>query len=105
MAVINIPHCEPWIVSGPAFRAVLDPLMVALPDREDREEVQQALALKGLSFELMSEDQAARIASTLIWVVAELRVSLTSNPAANEWDLCLADRLATLEMLLHDLVE
>lgn len=105
MAVISIPYNEPVIVGGPAFRAVLDPLIEALPDGEDRDEVIQARALKGLLFEFMPEEQAARIAAVLIHVAAELRVKLSSKQGATEWDLGVANWLSTLEMQLQDLVE
>jgi hypothetical protein len=52
MAVISIPHHEPWIVGGPVFRTVIDPLIDALPQGEDRDAVVQARALKGLMFDL-----------------------------------------------------
>lgn len=105
MAVISIPHHEPCIVGGPAFRAVLDRLVDALPEGEDRDAVVQARALKGLMFELMPEEQAARIATVLIRVAGDLRNQVISMPEPAVWHIEMADWLSTMEMLLHDLVE
>jgi hypothetical protein len=60
--------------------------------------------LKSLMFEFMPEDQAARIATVLIQVAADLRRRLSRMHEPTEWHLELADWLSTLEMLLHDLV-
>ncbi len=64
----------------------------------------RARALKSLMFEFMPEDQAARIATVLIQVAADLRRRLSRMHEPTEWHLELADWLSTLEMLLHDLV-
>jgi hypothetical protein len=102
MAVISFPQGEPWVVGGPAFRLVLDPVIAALSDGDDRDEVEVAYVSKALMFELMPEDRALRIAALLEREAAELRRRLLANSGADNWDLELAGYLETLGLLLDD---
>lgn len=67
--------------------------------------IHQSIALDGLSFGLLDDDQARRVARVLARVSDELRVDLINAPSDDPRDAEFAEYLSVLEMLLHDVFE
>ncbi|MGH8990642.1 MAG: hypothetical protein ACRDZ7_03850 [Acidimicrobiia bacterium] len=105
MAVISLPNTEPRIIARWAFRSLLDRLLPELDNDADRATVRGALALDGLHFELLPEDQSSRLARELGRVADDLRLELVRGSRVDPRDEEFAEYLAILEMSLHDLYE
>jgi hypothetical protein len=105
MAVIAVPDNEPVIVARWAFRQLLERLDAEVDAEADSYAVKQAIALDGLHFELLEDDQAARLARQLAKVADELRLELARTPSDDQRDTEFAEVLAGLEMQLHDVYE
>jgi hypothetical protein len=105
MAVIAVPNNEPVVVARWAFRQLLERLAAEVDIEGDNYAVNQAIALDGLHFELLDDDQAARLAKRLAEVADELRLELLCAPSDDQRDLEFAAVLADLEMRLHDVYE
>jgi hypothetical protein len=105
MAVISVPHNEPMIVARWAFRALLERLATEVEAEADDYAVREAIALDGLHFELLDNDQAVRLAIRLAKVADELRLELLRTPSDDDRDRQFAEVLAVLEMHLHDIYE
>jgi hypothetical protein len=97
--VINIPQSEPWFAAGWAFRKVLERAMLVSGDSEGQQVLKQAIALNGLHFGFLSNDQALRLARILIIAANELRLELIAEKVEPR-DQQLADSLITLVELL-----
>jgi hypothetical protein len=102
--VICVPQHDPWKIAGYEFRTLLERTQGQLEDPADVYAMTQAMALNGLHFDLMTQEQARRIAPVMARVSDELRWELESSPR-DERDLGFARALAELEMLLHDVYE
>jgi hypothetical protein len=61
--VIVIPGNVRWSVAGWAFRLVIERATSLLSNLEDVQKLQQALALQGLHFRRIPDDQALRTAT------------------------------------------
>lgn len=113
MAVICIPDQSPVKLSRWAFRLLLEPAATEVADhRGDRQErpepgtdefvLRQAMALDGLHFDLLAEEdrgQAVRIAQIVARQAAGLRLELRRHPR-DQRDLEFAEILDTLAMHL-----
>ena len=104
MAVVFVPHHEPWIVSRSSFRLLMKEAEADLEDLADVEVLRQAVALDGLHFDHLERDQAVRVARSLAKTADSLRMRLRSQ-WKEERELEFAEYLARLEALLHDIFE
>ena len=105
MAAVSIPHNDPWIVARWAFGRLLDRTAESLVREEDRQALEQAKALDGLHFDLLTGGQAERIASAMQTAADQLRSELQEADEGDPRDAEFADALAVLEMRLHDVHE
>jgi hypothetical protein len=100
---IVIPGNEPWSVAGWAFRLVLERAMSLLSDFEDVQKLQQAVALHGLHFKRIPDDQALRLARALFKVAADLQPELLGCDDSR--DQSLAEHLVTLKAQLSHIYD
>jgi hypothetical protein len=98
--VITISPQEPWFVAGWAYRMVMERAMTLLSNPVDQETLQEAIALQGLDFEFLAQDQSLRIARALLTAADQLRPELISS-GTEERDKELADCLVTLAQNLR----
>jgi hypothetical protein len=105
MAVISLPYSEPRILARWAFRSLLERLLSQLDNDADAATVRRSLALDGLHFELLPQDQSARLARELGRVADDLRLELLRHSKRDARDEEFAEYLSVLEMSLHDLYE
>ena len=103
MAVVNVPHYEPWIVARWAFSELMRRLADDAEVTEDADAAIAAAALDGLHFHLMGAEQQCRLARRLSKVCDQYRLEITTADPRDKSGLAAA--LAILEMRLHDLFE
>jgi hypothetical protein len=112
MAIICVPPHDPWVLAGWAHRLVLGRLLTEVDAHGgataavDRNTVEQARALKGLSLDLLLEDdrdQAVRLAHYLHKVAGELQPELRAQ--TDQRDQGLAEVLTQLERQLLEFGE
>ena len=103
MAVVNVPHYEPWIVARWAFSELMRRLAEDADTPDDREAALAAEALDGLHFHLLHGAQQIRLARRLSLVADKYRFEIAAEDP--EDDRGLGEALATLEMRLHDLFD
>ncbi len=102
MAVVSVPHNDPWIVARWAFRRLLERAASGLSQEEDKYQLEQAIALDGLHFDLLEGSQAQRLAQAMGVAADELREELQQMEHGDARDAEFAEALAVLEMRLHD---
>jgi hypothetical protein len=114
LAVICIPQQSPVKLSRWAFRLLLEPAAAEFADhhnarddglerRSDEFILRQAMALDGLNFDLLAEEdhgQAVRIAEVVARHAAALRLELRRRPSGDQRDEEFAEILGTLAMHL-----
>ncbi len=103
MAVVSIPHCEPWIVARWVFSELMRRLAEDADTPEDRETALAAEALDGLHFHLLDDNQRGRLARRLSLVADHYRFEVSADDPKDQRGL--SEALATLEMRLHDLFD
>jgi hypothetical protein len=101
VAVVNVPHYEPWVVARWAFRSLADRAATHLSSVGDWDVLTQAIALDGLHFDLLAGARRTRIASAVEAAADELRSELRDAP--EEIDRSFADALGVLSLRLSDL--
>jgi hypothetical protein len=84
VAVVNVPHYEPWIVNRWAFRTLAECAETFAGDPDDRYVLTQAVALDGLHFNLLPPDQCARLALAVSRAADELRAEFRSRVTARD---------------------
>ena len=105
MAVVAMPHYEPWIIARWAFDLLMSRLLESCSHEEDKVVVQRAIALSGLHLDLQAVEQQIRLAKTLAVVTDQLRFDIESGHTKVSDRDGLVAALAELEMRLHDLFE
>lgn len=103
--IIVIPPNEPWSVANRAFRMLLDRTSSRLTLDDDRQKLFEAKTFQLLVFDRLPMDQAIRIALAMEVTADEMRGEFERTPGADAWTLGFAERLAVLEMHLHDVHE
>lgn len=99
MAVVSIPGNEPWIVARWAFRQLLESSADELAAAADRQELEQAVALDGLLYDLLPADQAGRIAVAMTSAAESLRSDLLQHESSDPRDAEFAEML--LDLIAH----
>jgi len=105
VAAVSIPYHDPWVVARWAFSRLLERASGALSADEDKRVLEQAVALDGLHFDLLEDDQARRVAQAMQAAAEQLRLELLVADPADPRDTEFAAALAVLEMHLHDVQE
>lgn len=100
MAVVSIHECDPWVVARWAFRLLLERTAERLDADLDRHACEQAVALDGVHFDLLSADQAARVALAMARAAAELREELLKS-VGDPRDVEFAESLSLLIVSLR----
>jgi hypothetical protein len=109
LAVICVPQQSPVKLSRWAFRLLLEPAAAEFADhhnarddglerRSDEFILRQAMALDGLNFDLLAEEdhgQAVRIAEVVARHAAALRLELRRRPSGDQRDEEFAEILGT----------
>jgi len=103
--VIAVPHHEPWIVAGWAYRMLKAAALPLLTHAEDKYKLEQAGALSILDFDLLDSEQGRRIALAVEYAAIELRAQLIAGPQDDPRDAEFADILADLARSLHGLYD
>jgi hypothetical protein len=103
--IVSIPFYEPWKLSGWGFRRLLERALLDVSNEDDQFVLTRALALQGLRFQLLAQDQGKRLAQVVEQAASPPRMELWSSDSAEPRDSELADALAALEVHLHDLHE
>jgi hypothetical protein len=101
VAVVDVPHYEPWLVNRWAFRTLAERAETFAVGPDDRYTLRQAVAVEGLHFDLLPPDQCARLALAVERAADELHAELRSRTTPRDQDF--ADRLDTLRLSLSDL--
>ena len=103
--VISIPHVEVWGVSNWAWRQLFTKFEQLGDGEANRLVAEKAMTFQHLSFASLDETTACRVSRTLALAADELRWEIERDPSAKPVDLEFAQRLAVLEMNLHNLFD